>query len=265
MKHFKKTFIALSMVSIVGLSTAAVTPVQESTDGRIRVVAYQPDNIINIQGSTFVNTQVVFGSDESIVSVQSGDTAAWIAKVDNGLPNILDLKPTIVGSNTNMTIVTTDDAGEKRLYYFHVTSIPGTPDNHTQATYALRFVYPDKERQQLQNKQQQNNAILNAAQNPAAYNWDYSFSGDKTIVPLHVYDDGKFTYLELRPGQTIPAVFAVAKENGKESVVNYRRNGQFIVIQQLSPQFTLRNGADSVASIFNNTDITKLINNNSGN
>ena len=75
---------------------------------------------------------------------------------------------------------------------------------------------------------------------------------------MHVFDDGTFTYLQLQPGQPVPAVFAVMNRNGKESVVNYRQDGRYLVIQQTAPQFTLRVGQDQVANIFNNRDIKKL-------
>ena len=77
-------------------------------------------------------------------------------------------------------------------------------------------------------------------------------------MPVHVFDDGQFTYLQLRLGQTVPAVFAVDNAAGQESVVNTRTEGDYLVIQQLAPQFTLRQGEFHVASIFNNAMVKKI-------
>ena len=64
--------------------------------------------------------------------------------------------------------------------------------------------------------------------------------------------------MQLRPGQTVPAVFAVDNSEGKESVVNTRTEGDYLVVQQIAPQLTLRQGTTKVASIFNNNTIAKL-------
>lgn len=243
---------------------AGITPQSVAADSRIRVVPYQKNNVVTVTGSTFVSTQVVFSSSEHIVDIQGGDAAAWTVNVDKLLPNILNLKPTMLNSNTNMTVITSDDDGNNRIYYFYLISVAAGNKQDDKATYAVQFLYPDESRdeavRELQAEDDQKNTILNATSHPASYNWDYSFNGDKTLIPLHMFDDGKFTYLELRDNQVVPAIFAVHKSDGNESVVNYRRAGDYLVIEQISPQYTLRNGSDSVASLFNNALITKLNN-----
>ena len=77
-------------------------------------------------------------------------------------------------------------------------------------------------------------------------------------MPLHIFDDGQFTYMQLQAGQAIPAIFAVDNSSGKEAVVNYRREGDYLIVQQLSPQFTLRADRYHVASVFNNKRIHQL-------
>ncbi len=76
-------------------------------------------------------------------------------------------------------------------------------------------------------------------------------------MPLHVFDDGTFTYFELRKNQAVPAIFAVDDSQGKEAVVNSRREGNYMVVQRLAPQFTLRNGG-TVASVFNSNEILRI-------
>ena len=93
---------------------------------------------------------------------------------------------------------------------------------------------------------------LNDPHLPSAYHWDYSFHGSTSIMPLHVFDDGRFTYFQLRPNQALPAIFAVDSKSAEESVVNFRQEGRYLVVHRLAPQFTLRLGKHRVASIFNN-------------
>lgn len=75
---------------------------------------------------------------------------------------------------------------------------------------------------------------------------------------MHIFDDGQFTYMQLQAWQPVPAIFAVDNVAGKESVVNYRRDGQYLVVQQVVPQFTLREGKYHVTSVFNNRLIHHL-------
>lgn len=228
-----------------------------ATDSRIKVVAFQRDNVVPVIASTFTTTQIVFGRGEIIENIQNGDLDAWTVSVQKGLPNMLFLKPTILGSDTNMTVVT-----NLHTYYFHLTSNKAQMNKPDDSTYAIHFIYPEQARAKMlanvQYNKVQKRAILNSHTNPQNYNWNYSFSGAHSIMPMHIFDDGRFTYMQLQSGQPVPAIFAVDNASGKESVVNYRRDGQYIVVQQIAPQFTLREGKYHVASVFNNRLIYQL-------
>ena len=85
----------------------------------------------------------------------------------------------------------------------------------------------------------------------------YRFSGSPQLVPLHVFDDGTFTYFELSLNGAVPAIFAVDDQSGKESTVNTRRQGKYLVVQRLAPQFTLRQGT-LATSVFNTREINRI-------
>ncbi len=222
-----------------------------ATDHRIRVVNYQPDNVVLMNATTFTVMQIVFGNDEVIENIQGGDFSAWTIKIPKDLTYMMFLKPTIADSNTNMTVIT-----NKYTYYFHLISHSNEKPTDI---YALRFIYPKKEQTSVSSfNSMQKQAILNESDQPQNYNWDYSFNGAHSIMPLHIFDDVKFTYLQLQPKQSIPAIFAVDNRLGKEAVVNYRREGDYLIVQQLSPQFTLRADRYHVASVFNNKRIQQL-------
>jgi len=263
--NLKKITLSLSIIAGLGLSNLAAAEIQPKntlTDARIKQVEYQKNNVVTIVGKPFVSTQIIFGDDESILDVQGGDEAGWTVHIDKALLNILTIKPTLFDSNTNLAVVTNDKNNEKRIYHFHLMMGAASKVNEGEATYAIEFVYPDKEKAILEKTlnflQRQKDSILNVAKKPSDYHWEYSFSGNKTILPLHVFDDGQFTYLQLRPAQTVPSVFAVDNKQGEESVVNTRIEGDYLVIQQIAPQFTLREGEHKVASLFNDVAIKKL-------
>lgn len=261
-----KLLTPLTLAACFFLSHAAIAeqqPLKLASDKRIEVVAYAPYNVVPIEGTTFTTTQIIFGQHEVIENIQNGDLGAWTASVDPHLPYMLFVKPTVYGSHTNMTIVT-----NKHTYYFNlVSSAQGSNASEIKAqqagaTYAIRFMYPLDVKRKVEAAMlrhlHQKQAEISAFKNPESYHWDYSFHGDRRVVPMHVFDDGKFTYLQLQPGQDVPAVFAVLNPDGKESVVNFRQDGRYLVIQRVVPQLTLRVGKAQVASIFNNKRVATL-------
>lgn len=251
------TFLVLSSTTMCQMAGAMEEPKSVARDSRLKVVEFQKDNVVTVRATTFAAIQIVFSIDEIIENVEIGDKDAWLGDKHNIIPNVFFLKPTILGSDSNMTIDT-----NKHTYYFHLISNKVPPTTSDNSIYAIRFTYPDEEKSaalaKIQHDQDNKQIFMSAKTNPEDYNWDYAFSGSKRIVPTHIFDDGQFTYLELQPGQDVPAVFAVDNSKGEESVINFRREGHYIVIQQVSPQYTLRDGKNIVATIFNNKLIAKL-------
>lgn len=246
--------MSVLLFCLAGCSTAVMAsnpPRALASDSRIQVVAYDANQVVPIRFNLMTDTQVILNPDEHIISVNNGDAAAWMVDTTNQPPYMFFLKPTIAGSDTNATVVT-----DKRIYYFHLYASSAV--NPANATYAVRFIYPQEQQAKML---QQQAATLNLSKDPSAYNWQYSFSGSRNILPLHVFDDGQFTYMQLRQGQPVPAIFAVDNWAGAESVVNYRRQGDYLVIERTAPQFTLRSGKYDVVSIFNDVTVKKIWNN----
>lgn len=225
-------------------------------DRRILRVNYQDNNVVPFRGKTFTTTQVVLGKEEYIIDVEGGDTAGWMVTRHPQLPNSVFIKPTLLGSDSNITIVS-----NKHSYYFHVTSNKSLNETPEQQTYAIKFIYPEEvqaeAKARAQKAQRAQKEVINPQKNPELYNWNYRFSGSTQLAPVHVFDDGTFTYFELAKNQAVPAIFAVEDRQGKESTVNIRRQGNYLVVQRIAPQFTLRNGG-IVTSVFNTNEIERI-------
>ncbi len=244
--------IILSLVSLLvtmGLH-AQNNPVAFPTDARIKHVVYQENNVVPIHGIAFTTTHIQFADKEQVLDIEGGDSAAWMVTYHPELANIIFVKPTIFDSSTNLTVITNQHA-----YYFHLTSNKRLERNPAQQTYALKFTYPQPQVTQatIKSHAQTNNTLLQ----PKILNKAYRFSGSPQLVPLHVFDDGKFTYFELSPRGAVPAVFAVDDQSGKESTVNTRREGKYLIVQRLAPQFTLRQGK-LATSVFNTQEISRI-------
>jgi type IV secretion system protein VirB9 len=78
-------------------------------------------------------------------------------------------------------------------------------------------------------------------------NSDYGYKGSSANNPVAVFDDGTKTWFRFE-GEN-PAIYIVDAERN-ESLVNFRTEGPYVVVDKVSRQWTLRNGAESTC-IFN--------------
>lgn len=246
MKYMIFNLCVLAVTSIAP-SYAQNNPSAYISDARIKKVLYQENNVIPINGVTFTSTQVQFGNNERILDIEGGDTAAWMVTYHPELANMLFIKPTILNSHTNLTVITNLHA-----YYFQLHSNQTLKSHANQLTYALKFIYPTPVVKSTK--------VSKAPLQPKVVNTAYRFSGSPQLVPVHIFDDGQFTYFELSHQGIVPAIFAVDEKNGKESTVNTRRQGKYLVVLRIAPQFTLRH-AGLTTSVFNTHEINRIAQN----
>ena len=229
------------------ISNAALvdkTPRPIATDVRIRQVAYSANEVYEIVGTYGYQTVIEFSEAEEIKLVAIGDSIAWQA-VPMG--SRLFLKPVEPDTATNLTVTT-----NKRFYYFNLIASKNRAKEAL--TYSVRFVYSDTGiTTPLPTDSRCNDAEIKppvpSLKAPTDFNFNYQISGSKEISLVRAFDDGQFTYLQFAGSVDVPAVFAVDRD-GKESLVNSRIEGQYVVIERVASQFTLRNGS-VVACLFN--------------
>ncbi len=106
---------------------------------------------------------------------------------------------------------------------------------------ASAFIYPEKNlNAALRKEAEQRAAWPNISGiDKANVNIDYSFSGDARLKPLMVFDDGNKTFFKF--DRRVPAIFAV-NADFSETLRNFRREGEYIVVDGTATQFTLRDG-----------------------
>lgn len=242
-----------------GVETRAVRE-----DERIRIVAYDPDAVIRLQGAYGYTLAIEFGADEPIVAVSLGDSVAWQAIART---NVLYLKPHEDKAETNMLVQTA-----RRSYTFNLMAFKPIGVDDGRLTYRVRFRYPQDEARQLEartraaSEQAERDArstvglatTLAAGQLPQSrsrlpsqWNFNYSFKGSRAAAPLQVLDDGQFTYLRFANYESVPAVFeADAQKN--EILANFRREGDWLVIEKVTRQLVFRGAGNvEIACVFN--------------
>ncbi|MFM9889372.1 MAG: P-type conjugative transfer protein VirB9 [Rickettsiales bacterium] len=231
-------FPRASLLLLVGLCMAAPalalqTPRPIATDSRIRTVRYSPNEVYQFIGHYSYQSTIEFAEDEKIQTVSIGDSVAWLV---NPSGNRLFLKPIEQNALTNMTVIT-----DKRSYLFELHAEETKDIRDKDLIFSLRFIYPD------------DNAGIDFSQfeplpdvdkNPEKYNFNYSVRGSNVIEPIRIFDDGEFTYFEMRDKNAeVPAFFNV-DGGGNEQLINFRKRGNYIVVERVSSRFTLRRGAE---------------------
>ena len=236
----------MTMASVVAqapTASAEVQPQSVRADARIRTVPFQKDNVVYLAGMMGVSTMIVFNEDEQIATVAMGDSLAWQAVPDQS-KRFLFIKPLQPDAQTNMNVVTS-----KRVYTFFLNG--AKPGNTKTAVIKLGFSYPDDAADaSLLATARQNAAMPNvraALANPGRINYDYGYKGAVDNRPTSMFDDGTKTFFQF--SEEVPGFFAV-KSDGSESLVNYRREGDYIVIDKVARQWTLRSGK-VVTCVFN--------------
>lgn len=238
-----RAFLAAAMILLApALSRAESSPRAGQLDPRVRDVVYHRDNVVGVDASYGVSTMIILGEDEKIETLALGDSIAW--KVEpNRRGNIIFIKPVDKDAHSNLNVVT-----NKRLYSFILRSAFRDPKRQI---FKIRFRYPEDDLdQRLLAKAKERAAMPNMRDfNRANGNTEYGFKGSTRIKPVLAFDDGVKTWIEFRPETETPAIFLVDKDRN-ESLVNFRREGNFLVIDKVNFQWTLRHG-DEVTCLFN--------------
>lgn len=238
-----KGLIATAMLATaIAAAHAESLPRAGQLDPRVRDVVYHKDNVVGVDASYGVSTMIILGEDEKIETLALGDSIAW--KVEpNRRGNIIFIKPVDKDAHSNLNVVT-----NKRLYSFILRSAFRDPKRQI---FKIRFRYPQDDLDQRLLTQAKARASLPNMRdfNRANGNTDYGYKGSTRIKPMVAFDDGVKTWIEFRPETETPAIFLVDKDRN-ESLVNFRREGNFIVIDKVNFQWTLRHG-DEVTCLFN--------------
>jgi len=186
-------------------------------------------------------TDIALQPGEALGAVATGDTMRWVigdttsGSGDTKRTHIL-VKPFAAGQSTNV-IITTD----RRVYHLRLTS------GGRAAMVALSWIYPQDQIMALKAAAEQARAAQPVASGLQIdqLHFDYAISGDQPPWrPLRAFDDGRQTFIEfpasLAVGEAPPLFLVDAK--GTASLVNYRVQGRFYVVDRLFDAAELRLG-----------------------
>ena len=221
-------------------------PKPMAVDRRLGVIVYSPYDVHRFTGYYGYQSSIIFAEDETIDQIVMGDSIPW-QMVPSG--NRLFLKPIDQDATTNLTLIT-----NKRVYYFELYAEEAQDINQDGLMFAVKFLYADED-------EAATTAAIGGNSGPditdkSLYNFNYTMSGPDIVSPIKIFDDGKFTYFEFKDkGAALPAIFYV-NSNGTEGIINYRINGDYVVVESIRERFTLRHDND-VVCVFNEALIRK--------
>jgi type IV secretion system protein VirB9 len=217
---------------------AELTPARGLVDPRVRVVAYDPEQVIKLHGFVGYQIHFQFAEGETFVNLAAGDNKA----LDVGYEaNHLVLKPLAEKVATNITVIT-----NRRVYQFDYSASAERPDPERQdVIYSLRFIYPEEEARKaaVELEQQRTNLKLaSAGEDPhRARNTNYWGCGASAIRPESAYDDGVQTRLRFAAHSEFPTMY-VKNDDESESLVNFTVDNDEVVIHRVARSFVLRRG-----------------------
>jgi type IV secretion system protein VirB9 len=228
-----------SQFSLMTALIAAVCLTAEpasARDSRIRYVTFDNDNVVTVQAGLGVSTMIQLGSSELIETISAGDTLGWsiVPKKNSG---ILFVKPLQEHAVTNINIVT-----NRRVY---ALLLQGTKDPSIRTAYQVRFKYPDEDinAKLLAEAEEGVRDPLRKGLDTARLNYDYTYKGADELKPRIAFDDGNRMFLQFTGD--IPAIFVV-EDKRAESLVNIRTEGDYVIVDKVAAQFTLRAGAKTL-------------------
>jgi type IV secretion system protein VirB9 len=232
---------ALASAFTAGSALADQPTSASKFDSRIRFATYNNADVLTVDTMAGIATHIQLEEGEAYITHAFGDAAAWSFAMEK---NHVFLKPKAEKADTNLVIVTDKRTYNFRLRYHNKDTDP--------VVYQLSFYYPEAQTKTTASAATKDQIEKGFKVPTGRANTDYTMAGDRSIAPINVWDDGKFTYFKFPEYRDFPAIYIVDAD-GRESVVNRNTAGDandIIVAQKVNEKWRVRLG-DQVLSIFN--------------
>lgn len=211
---------------------------------------FQPNQVYKIRTALGITTQIEISPREEIKDYSTGYSNGWdLARRDN----VFYIKPKDEHVDTNMHIRT---AAHNYIIELEVVSSKWKTLSQAKnqgVQYKVSFRYPsDTDFSPLETGNSGINTVIDTRKN---YNLNYDFSANadsQWLVPLRVYDDNKFTYIQMKdlsslPTGNFPTIYGRKSQNGEEFVLNTNvENENFIVVHGTYSFLVIRHGNNVV-------------------
>ncbi len=238
------------------VATSLVVPARAQV---VEQYVYQPDHVYQVRTGLGITTQIELSPQEKILDYSTGFSSGWDL---TRRQNVFYIKPKNVDVDTNMMIRTATHS-----YIFELKVVATDWKTLEQAKrqgvqYLIKFSYPDQSAFTHEVTKVADSAELDTHLVPGRsydFNYDFATRSRKApwLVPVNVYDDGRFTYIRLSdmkqfPSGNFPAVYMREKAHGEDALVNTTVVGNTIVVHGTYPYLVIRHG-DNVVGLRRNS------------
>lgn len=199
-----RAFAILTLLNASGIGQIAAP----LADPRVQVLPYEAQRVVRLRVPVGFQTAIILDANERVETLAVGNSDDWQVTVTQRRDYVF-VKPLRANGSTNLTIVT-----DVRLYVFELLAAPSPT---VDAPFTLRFTYPEP------------TIGMNAEPQPRLQVGRYRVSGDRSIQPNAVSDDGQKTYIEWSADQQLPAIFAIDDRRREMLVDGHVRDGRYVI------------------------------------
>lgn len=238
-----------ALVGALGL--ALLFPIGDVGAQVVSEYEYAPDRIYPVRTALGITTQIELSPHEKILDYSTGFSSGWeLTRRDN----VFYLKPRNVDVDTNMVVRT-----ERHSYIFELKVVATDwtaleQAKQAGAQYKITFRYPNDTEFAAEPANKREVQMSTVLEKDRAYNFQYDFKARRKqqwLVPVAVYDDGRFTYIRMNetrdiPTGNFPVVFGRERERSEDFVVNTTVEKNTIVVHGVYPYLVIRHGKNVV-------------------
>ncbi|WP_425627979.1 P-type conjugative transfer protein VirB9 [Agrobacterium tumefaciens] len=254
----KALFILACLFAAATGAEAEDTPMAGKLDPRMRYLAYNPDQVVRLSTAVGATLVVTFATNETVTSVAVSNSKD-LAALPRG--NYLFFKASQVLTPQPVIVLTASNSGMRR-YVFSISSktLSHLDKEQPDLYYSVQFAYPADDAAARRREAQQR-AVVDRLHAEAQYqrkaedlldqpvtalgatdsNWHYVAQGDRSLLPLEVFDNGFTTVFHFPGNVRIPSIYTI-NPDGKEAVANYSVKGSDVEISSVSRGWRLRDG-----------------------
>ena len=209
-----------------------------SQDNSTVVFKYAPNQLYKIYCRAGYLTDLSLKKGETVTFVGGGDTSAWAVEKTtvDGVAHIY-IKPTVATNTTNLIITT-----NKRSYQL----ILNTSDWYNPM---VTWTYGQEEQSAI-NLVEKQSTISEIKGNVESLNFNYKISGQSSVKPVAIFDDGEKTILKFdKIPKRLPSLFIRSK--GKIIMANYKIRDNCYIVDTVADEIELRVSAKEILRIKN--------------
>lgn len=180
-----------------------------------------------------ITTAINYRGSERITTVLMGRAEDFFVDTPKNHQTI-SIRPKSSRSRSNLTVVTSKD-----IHHYNLTAVDES--SNVKPVYGVVVESDSEAKRGKSKKKKKKGADVNLGE-LSDLNFSYTYRASDELRPLRLFDDGEHTYFQFPDHIATPAIFAV-DENGKEQIVNHHVKGNYVVVESLGKQFTLRRGS----------------------